>query len=196
MTQTSVDGILEELGASLSPKRLKHVLGVRDTVVEIALRHSLDAREAELAALLHDAAKGMTVEELLALCERYGVPLTDDDRNQPSVLHAYVGAELARERYGAPESVCSAIRAHTTGWSPMSPLDMALYIADFSEPSRPYPEAAEVRRMAQDDLEGATVATMTHKLLRLLEHGALIHPRTVVARNALLSRRLHHEGDV
>lgn len=187
MPPKNPDAIVSELSANLSEKRLKHILGVRDTLAELALRHHLDLKEAELAALLHDLAKGMSFEEQLAFCERYGIPLTEDDRRQPGVLHAYVGAELARERYGASEAVCSAIRAHTTGWVPMSSLDMALYVADFCEPSRPFPEAAEVRRMAQENLKKATIATMSYKLLHLLERGSLIHPRTVIARNVLLS---------
>jgi len=195
MTRTTAETILEDLATNLTPKRLKHVIGVRDTAVEIALRHGLDVGEAELAALLHDIAKGMSLEEQRAFCEQRRIPLTSDDSNQPSVLHAYVGAELARERYGASSAVCSAIRAHTTGWVPMSPLDMALYVADFCEPSRPYPEAAEVRRMALEDLTAATLATMTHKLRVLLERGAPIHPRTVVARNALLLPSRPRQGE-
>lgn len=187
MPPRNPDAVVAELSANLSEKRLKHILGVRDTMAELALRHHLDPEEAEWAALLHDLAKGMSVEEQLAFCERHGIPLTEEDRLQPSVLHAYVGAELARERYGASETVCSAIRAHTTGWIPMSSLDMALYVADFCEPSRPFPEAAEVRRIAQENLKKATIATMTYKLLHLLERGSPIHPRTVLARNALLS---------
>lgn len=187
MSATTIDAILADLNESLTPTRLKHVLGVRDLAIEIAHRCDLDAGEAELAALLHDIAKPMTTERQLRFCDERDVPITDFDREQPSALHAYVAAEMARERYGAPPSVCAAIRAHTTGWNPMSRLDMAIYVSDFGEPSRPYPEAAEVRRTALDDLEGAALATMTFKLRRLLDRGALIHPRTVIARNALLT---------
>jgi predicted HD superfamily hydrolase involved in NAD metabolism len=186
MTTTATERILADFDARLSDARRKHILGVRDTVIEYAEAHGLSVSRAEAAALLHDCAKGMSLAGQFAYCERFGVSLTDDDRQQPAVLHALVAGDIAAREYGMDAEVCQAIRAHTTGWKPMSLLDMALYVADFSEPSRPYPEAAKARQMAHKDLVQASIFTMTYKLRVLLERGGLIHPRTVDARNALL----------
>ncbi|MDA1192413.1 MAG: bis(5'-nucleosyl)-tetraphosphatase (symmetrical) YqeK [Candidatus Poribacteria bacterium] len=185
MTTSSSD-ILAYLEKRLSSSRLKHVLGVRDTARMLAERHGEDADRVELAALLHDCAKWMSVKEQFAACEKYDVQLSDDDRLQPSVLHSYVGAEMARKKFGADDVICQAIRAHTTGWSPMSRFDMTLFVADFCEPGRPYDAAVEVREVATDSLERATLLTMTRKLNVLLQRGKLIHRRTVEARNTLL----------
>ncbi|GIX07628.1 MAG: hydrolase [Candidatus Poribacteria bacterium] len=186
---TDKTAVLEYLHRHLDDKRLRHVFGVRDLAVHLARRHGADPEAAELAALLHDCAKWMPLEEQLAACEAFGISLTPEDRLQPSVLHAYVGAAIAQKRFGAPEPVVQAIRAHTTGWDPMGLLDRVLYVADFSEPNRSYPQAEQVRTLAEEDLTGATIVAMTHKLRSLLDRGRPIHPRTVAARNRLLLER-------
>jgi HD superfamily phosphohydrolase YqeK len=45
------------------------------------------------------------------------------------------------------EDVLDAIRFHTTGKSNWNAVGCALYIADFCEPGRPYPEAAFAHKM-------------------------------------------------
>jgi len=170
----------------LSPERIKHVLGVRETVLDYARVHGLSAEDAEAAALLHDCAKWMPIDRQIAVCEAHGIELSEDDLAQPSVLHAFAGAELARETFGASPEVCRAIRAHTTGWVPMDPLDMALYVADYTEPNRTHDGLEPIRQEARRNLVRATLRTMDGKLRVLLDRGTPIHPRTVSARNALI----------
>ena len=187
-TKTSKSEIMAYLRAHLSPERLEHVLGVREVALLYAARHGVDSGAAEYAALLHDSAKWMSVEDQFTACARFGIPLSEDDHRQPAVLHAYLGAAIAKTRFGMAEPICQAIRAHTTGWNPMGPLDLVVYVADYSEPGRSYPQAKEVRLLAEEDLVRAAFTTMTYKLQSLLERGRFIHPRTVDTRNALLAR--------
>ncbi len=187
-TRASKSELAAYLEEHLPAKRLKHVAGVRDTATEYAAAHGVDTERAELAALLHDAAKWMPTPMQFAECARHGVRLTRDDRLNPVALHGYIAAEMGRERFGLDELVCDAVRSHTTGRVGMTDLDMALYAADFSEPSRPFPEAAVARRLVMRDLHGGVVRTMQFRLQALMDKGRLIHPRTVDAMNDLIAR--------
>jgi predicted HD superfamily hydrolase involved in NAD metabolism len=77
------------------------------------------------------------------------------------LLHARLGAAIARERFGVTDAeVLSAIEKHTRGADAMSPLDCVVYLADSLEPARRFPERETLWQLAQHDLEGATKATL------------------------------------
>jgi len=143
--------------------RYAHSVRVARCADELAQRHGLDARKARLAGLLHDLARLYSPERLIAECEARGLPITSEAREHPVLLHAPLGAALARERFGVEDAdVLSAIAKHTTGAAQMSPLDRAVYLADSLEPERSFPERAELWELALRDLEAATRETMLH----------------------------------
>ena len=61
------DKIKEDLKKSLSSHRYTHVLGVAAAARELADRYGCDADTAEVAGLLHDAAKQLPLPEMQAL---------------------------------------------------------------------------------------------------------------------------------
>lgn len=187
-TTVSKSDLVAYLEENLPASRMKHVLGVRDTAVEYARAHGVNPASAEVAALLHDAAKWMSIPTQFEECARYGLHLSRGDRLSPVALHGYIAAEMGRERFGIEADVCDAVRGHTTGRAGMTELDMVLYTADFSEPSRPFPEAAIARDLVMADLLHGTIRTMEFRLQALMAKGRLIHSRTVEARNDLLAR--------
>ena len=83
------------------------------------------------------------------------------------LLHAKLGAAIARERFGVHDAeVLSAIEKHTTAAGEMSPLDCIVYLADSLEPHRSFPERADLWRLALNDLaaamRGVLLLTMRH----------------------------------
>ena len=64
------DAIKADLKQSLTPNRYTHVLGVAAAARHLADRYGSDADAAEVAALLHDAAKQKPLEEMQALASR------------------------------------------------------------------------------------------------------------------------------
>ena len=192
MTRATIADIRAHLADHLTTTRVRHVEGVRETALRFAEAHRLDLDLADRTALLHDVAKSMSKDELLDACGRYGISLTEDDLQLPGVLHAYVGAEIAGRDFDLDATGCQAIRAHTTGWVPMGPFDMVLYVADYYEPGRANADANELCELACVDLAEATIRAMTRKLFHLLERDAPIHPRGVTARNALLGQSRAH----
>ena len=76
-------------------------------------------------------------------------------REYPQVLHAFSGAAAAWGLFGASPAVRDAIMWHTTGRPGMTLLEEIVWLADCIEPGREQPGVEEVRRLAEEDLDGA-----------------------------------------
>ena len=61
----------ELVRSRLSDKRYEHTLNVKKMAVKLAKRHGVDENRAALAALLHDAAKEISKDEMRALMRQY-----------------------------------------------------------------------------------------------------------------------------
>lgn len=141
--------------------RYRHSLRVARCAELLARRHGLDSCKARLAGMLHDLARLYSPERLLAESQARGFTITDVERGHPMLLHARLGAALARELFGVEDGeVLSAIEKHTNGAPEMSPLDRAVYLADSLEPARAFPERSELWELALRDLTGATRETL------------------------------------
>ena len=176
MEQFSV--IRKHLKKKLDPRRFEHTLGVEFTCAALAMRYGYDIKKAQLAGLLHDCAKRYPGPELLRRCLEREIPVTPAEEADPSLLHAKLGAWMAKEKYGVEdEEILEAIRCHTTGKPGMSLLDKLLYVADYIEPERDTaPELTQFRKMAFIDLDEACLAMMKANLEYLRESGRTIDP--------------------
>ncbi len=168
------------LSGLLSDRRLLHSLLVAYTARKLAQLHDLDPEPAEMAGLLHDCAKCMPLSQLQQLAKEHRLLLDRETLASQNLLHGPVSAVLAEAHYGVTDpNILSAIRCHTTGKVGMLPLDMVLYLADKTEPSRnQYPALEEVRRLSETDL----IAAMKRMLDSTLEYVAAqktpAHPST------------------
>ena len=112
---------LEKVVASLlDPKRVPHVLGCRDTAVELAKRGGENVVDAARAGLLHDITKALDGPLQLTLCGDYGKILDKFSRKYPKTLHALTGSLVAERIFGENENVVTAICHHTTGRANMT----------------------------------------------------------------------------
>ncbi len=171
---------MERLAASMSIGRFAHTLCVAYEARRLASLHGEDVQAAALAGLLHDCAKGMDLTSLQVYAREHHVQAEPSVFNSGSLLHAPVGAELAREEYGVrDERVLHAIASHTLGSVPMSSLDMILYLADKTEPDREnYPGLDEIRELSQTDLSGAVLMSLQRTAEYVRERGKSLHPAT------------------
>ncbi|MDB5100006.1 MAG: putative nicotinate-nucleotide adenylyltransferase [Cyanobacteria bacterium RYN_339] len=173
----------------LSPHRYQHVLGVAATARELAVRYGADPDKAELAGLLHDAAREWRPPQLLASAREWGlhVGYLEELAPMPS-LHAPLGAEVARREFGVEDpEVLSAIAHHTLGAEDMTVLDKVLFLADGIEPGRGDADhLRDVRQASRTDLDRACRLSLDHTFTYLLRSGQVLHPRSVQARNWLI----------
>ncbi|MBI5630268.1 MAG: bis(5'-nucleosyl)-tetraphosphatase (symmetrical) YqeK [Elusimicrobia bacterium] len=182
-------GLLDSLKKSLSPVRLAHCLAVARLAEALAERWKLDCDRARLAGLLHDCGRAVAVPKMPAYARKHGLEVPELDqaiRFAPLILHAYISEHLARTRYGVRDpAILSAIRKHTLGDLSMSALDKVLYAADAASEDRLYPEAAELRRAAFEDLDKGFRECVLNKLRHALNASHWLHPLTVGLWNSL-----------
>ena len=91
--------IRKHLKKKLDPMRFEHTLGVSYTCQALAMRYGYDLDKAELAGLLHDCAKRYDRPTMLEKCISRGIPVSESEERDPSLLHAKLGAWMAREKY-------------------------------------------------------------------------------------------------
>ena len=167
--------------ARLNPRRVRHTQGTETEAVTLAEYWGVDVDQAREAAILHDITKGLDQGEQLRLCEKYGMMPDIVERENPKLLHAITGAAMARAEFGVDDAVFEAILCHTTGRPGMTPLDQVLYMADYIEPNRDFPELGELRARAYTDLAAAVAYGLTLTAQSLREKGAAQHPRSLAA---------------
>ena len=162
----------------LKPSRVAHVLGCRDTAVQLAKHWGADVTDAARAGLLHDITKAIDGPLQLTLCSEYGTMLSDFSRRYPKTLHALTGALVADRVFGEREAVVNAIRHHTTGKADMSLLEKIIYIADYIEPNRTLSGVDMLRHLAFTDLDAALKEGLTMTVSYLNEQGSEVSPES------------------
>ncbi len=164
------------------PHRYAHTLRVARMADLLAQAHGVDAGKARVAGLLHDLARLYPASRLLAECAARNMPVDEFERENPILLHARLGAELAREMFSISDpQILSAIAKHTTGAAVMSPLDCVVFLADGLEPGRQFAGRAELAALAREDLDAAVRATLHASMEYLRQRGIPIAPQTAAA---------------
>lgn len=183
MKNDNIKAYQKKLKHEMDDGRYQHTLGVMYTCAALAMRYEYDLQKAQLAGLLHDCAKCIPNGKKLKLCEKHHIQITDVERRNPFLLHAKLGAFLARHDYGiSDEEILSAILNHTTGKPEMSLLDKIVYVADYIEPRRnKAPNLTEVRRLAFIDLDEALFKILSDTLEYLDEGSGEIDEMTLKA---------------
>ncbi|MBQ7455971.1 MAG: bis(5'-nucleosyl)-tetraphosphatase (symmetrical) YqeK [Clostridia bacterium] len=185
------DRAAELRARGMQDRRLQHTLGVRETAVRLAELHGARMQAASEAAMLHDIAKPLTLAQMQALAERYGLGLSQEVMADVNLLHGPVGAAIARRELGVTdEEVLSAIACHTTGKPGMSVLEEVIFLADAIEPNRrPYPGLDTLRALAGRDLDAAVLHAMQRTREYVLSQGRHFSPQTERAMQALIAKK-------
>lgn len=162
--------------------RYAHSVRVARCADVLAQIHGADARKARTAGMLHDLARLYDAQRLLDECEARGMPILAFERAHPTLLHARLGAALAREMFGVRDGdVLSAIEKHTTGAGEMSPLDCTVYLADSLEPARSFAERRELWELARRDMHAATRDVLLLNIRHYAAKGKPLAPPTAAA---------------
>lgn len=139
------------LAGRVSQKTYSHCVSVAGHIVGFAGKAGVSEEDAATAGLLHDLCKAMKGRELLEAAEGYGIAPGDLHLIKPKLLHGPVAAEECARKLGLGQGdIYNAIYWHTTGKPEWNNLGLALYVADFSEPMRTLPEAAEARLLLRE----------------------------------------------
>ena len=173
---------LEKVVCSLvNPNRVAHILGCRDTAVELAKKWGANETDAARAGLLHDITKALDGPLQLTLCDQYGMQLDDFSRAYPKTLHAHTGAMVAERIFGENEAVVSAIHSHTTGKAGMNILEKIIYVADYMEPNRDFDGVEALRQAAFTDIDKALTMGLEMTISLLIKEGKTISKESLEA---------------
>ena len=155
MSGYDFDKMKKKLVKYLDEDRFTHTLGVMYTCASLAMAYDCDLNDAQAAGLLHDCAKCIPNKKKLKMCSQHKIPVTPFEEEHPFLLHAKLGAYVAKEKYGIQdEGVLSAITYHTTGKDAMTLLEKIVYVADYIEPMRnKAPNLSRIRKLAFEDLD-------------------------------------------
>ena len=172
--------IRRKLIAELDKERYEHTLGVMYTAASMAMCHGADVEQALLAGLLHDCAKCIPGENKIKMCEKYHLNVSEVERENPSLLHAKLGAFLAAKKYHIEDKeIINAIASHTTGHPHMTLLEKIIYIADYIEPGRPeLANLDEVRHLAFRNIDECLYRILEDSLEYLNRLSKPIDPMT------------------
>lgn len=184
------DRIISWLRENVSPHRLQHILGVEETSIALARCHQVNEQQAAKAGLMHDLAKFFPPPKLLKIAAEAKIPIDEICLNQPHLLHAEVGAVVARQVFKVDDQeILTAIGNHTLGTPQMSELSCVVFIADALEPNRgDNPELAAMRTVATKNLYKGVQQTSDYSLKYLVNKQKVIHPRTILTRNWALNK--------
>lgn len=190
----TLESALTKLKEKLSESRFKHSLGVMTTAEKLAKRFGADIVKSKLAGLVHDCAKEIHPREQLKLAENFGILLDEIERQETVLIHGPLGAFIAKKDFKIKdEEILRAIKIHTTGDKNMTLLDKIIFIADYIEPSRNFPGVDILRKQAHEDLDKAIVTAIDSTISHVMDKGSLLHPKTVNARNFILTQRRRGE---
>lgn len=172
ITQTArAKEFLHLLRDRVSDKIVSHCVLTAEFMASYAGQAGITNDQAVTAGLLHDLWKGVPDEDMVAAAQRYGIVPNETQRLKPSLLHGPVAANECRDSLGVDDpDVYEAIYWHTTGRAGFCNLGLALYVADFAEPLRSFPDAVEARALVR--------RAGFHAALRFVAAKKLEHVRT------------------
>lgn len=174
--------LITKLESMVERERLLHSLGTCHTMLLLAERFGISRETAALAGLLHDCARSASQEERERILDEGDAPISAEDMAFPKIWHARLGATLARSEFGiADANIVEAIRIHPTGGADMSPLAIALFVADYIEPTRSFENVADFRKLAFADPPNAFRAILKNKMEHIRKKGKPLHPDTLRA---------------
>lgn len=181
------DEIKEYAEKVLTRKRFAHTVSVADEAKRLALIWREDAEKAYIAGLAHDIAKEISGNEAVAMLAEFGYTPDETERLNTALLHGPLAAYMAEAKFGIKDrDILNAIRFHTTGRPDMSVLEKIIFVADFAEPLRPYPQAAEIRSLAEENLDKAVLTQADYVIKFIIDGGRVLHTDTVDTRNYYL----------
>ena len=173
--------ISRKLSKILKKNRYEHTLGVMYTAASLAMCYGWDVQKAMTAGLLHDCGKYLSAEDQIMFCKKKEIPLTESELQMPALVHAKLGAYLARHEYGIKDSdILDAITYHTTGRPDMTLLEKIVYIADYIEPNRrEIPGLEQIRKLVFTDIDRAVCLSAGSTVRYLKNGGKAVDPMTI-----------------
>lgn len=159
---------------------------------ELAKIYKIDIDKAKLVGLAHDIGKELSKEEMLEYARKNNIEADSVEEVNVGLLHAKIGADICKKKYGFSQDMQNAIKYHTVGSENMDLLAKIIYVADKIEDGRTYKDEEKmkelqvVRDLATKDINKALVYEIDSSITYTIQKHKLIHPDSILTRNMLL----------
>ena len=187
--------INEYVKEKLSEKRYNHSIAVMNRAGELAKLYGANEKDCMYAGLIHDVAKEVPKNQCLLLAEELGVALDEIEKNNLLLVHAKIGAYIAKKRFNLSDEICDAVRTHTTACANMTLLQKIIYIGDYTSADRDYDVAKEAYKIVVNDLDEAILFALKSTFIDLLDRKILIHPDANSAYNYLIMEKIKNKKE-
>ena len=192
----------DDVGKRLSEKRFRHTLGVEKMAAYLGDFCLPDKKQSlRAAALLHDIAKELPVEEQIDLIKKAGIRLSKDELLSTPTLHSFASVYLIKRDFPkfSEKNILLACRNHTVGAPRMSIFEEIIFLSDYIEEGRKYENSVLVRDELLSSLSEnraknlkalhyATYSSLDYTVSHLKESGKSINPGTLLTKTAFSTK--------
>ena len=187
----------EKIRPYLKEKRYGHTLAVEKEAAKLGeIYLPDDINRLRAAALLHDITKKLDLQEHLKICSEFGIMYGDDPQSEEKLFHSKTAPAVIKKDFEGyyDEEILSAVRWHTTGREGMTVFEAIVYLADYIEETRTFPDCVELREYFYSELSGSgkpkievlrqtMIKSFDMTVKNLIEENGLIDSDTISARN-------------
>ena len=204
ITEEMLETLAQKLEGTMSPKRYRHTAEVEKMAARLGALYAPEyIMQLRAAALLHDITKEFSLQTQLQILQKFGIMIHYSDEISPKTLHARTAALLIPEEYPAfaDPTILEAVRWHTTGREGMTVCEKLIYLADYIDLSRTFPDCVAVRNafwgatpekmpMAarRRHLRDVILLSLENTLSKLQKGGGTVCLDTLAAREDLQNR--------
>ncbi len=156
-------------------KRYNHSLMVAEEAKKLAKNYNLDEEKAYLTGLCHDITKNFTFEENKKWIDKYNLNKKLLDDKYKKMLHADIGALVAKEWFNFSDEMCRAIKYHTICHHVMTDFEKIIFIADKTGRSNLSDEMIEIKELSYRNLNKAIIKFLMQEEKYLNSKGLELH---------------------
>ncbi|TYB31924.1 MAG: HD domain-containing protein [Candidatus Mcinerneyibacterium aminivorans] len=173
-------------------KRIEHSISTCREMVRFAPKFSLNKNHAKIAGLYHDLARDLDADKILKFAEKFEYKPDKYELEYKTLLHGAASCYLLKKEKIGNDKIYNAVLKHTIPEKKMTMMEKLLYVIDFAEPKRNYPEAKIAYDLLSKDLDHALFYVVKTVIGYLLDENNMIHPRSIELYDEMILKGGYH----
>lgn len=183
-TQINLDDKIEEIRkytmAAVNESRYEHSVRTAEMCAKLCEKCEIEPKRGYLAGIAHDMCKKMDEDLLMSFASKDGNPITQIEKDKPSLLHGRAAAVKIRQDFGVEdEEIIQAIANHTFGAENLCDLAKILYISDKIEPGREHITKEYLKKLFKLSLNEMVYTVLKENLDYLAKKGKSVSGLTM-----------------
>ena len=175
-----IEDIRKYTMAAVNESRYEHSVRTAELCARLCKKEGIDEKRGYLCGIAHDMCKKMDDRLLISFASKDGSPISDIEREKPSLLHGRAAAVKIKQDFGVDDpEITEAIANHTFGGNNLCALAKILYVADKVEPGREHVTEEYIERLMKLSLDEMVYTVLQENLDYLAKKGKKVHPVTL-----------------